>query len=267
MKQDNDLHSQLLKLSPTMKGEVLEKFILAALGSIPWVGGFISALVSIKTDESKNKSDELQTKWLKEHENKLVHLGITIKDIIGRFESLGDEINERIQSQEYLDIVRKAFRVWEKSDTQQKRGYVANIISNSASTNLCSDDVIRLFIDWLDNYHEIHFLIIREIFQKPQVTRYGIWESVSGEFPQDDSAEADLFKLIIRDLSTGGVIRQERETNLYGQFVRSSSRQRRGNTLESAFEDTKPYVLTELGRQFVHYTMNDVVTRIANVSN
>jgi DNA phosphorothioation-dependent restriction protein DptG len=33
-------------------------------------------------------------------------------------------------------------------------------------------------------------------------------------------------------------------------------------TIESAFEDSKPYVLTELGKQFVHYTMNEVVTRI-----
>jgi hypothetical protein len=32
--------------------------------------------------------------------------------------------------------------------------------------------------------------------------------------------------------------------------------------MESAFEDSKPYVLTELGKQFVHYTMNEVVTRI-----
>lgn len=29
--------------------------------------------------------------------------------------------------------------------------------------------------------------------------------------------------------------------------------------MESAFEDTKPYVLTELGKQFVHYVMEDVV--------
>ena len=28
-------------------------------------------------------------------------------------------------------------------------------------------------------------------------------------------------------------------------------------------EASKPYVLTELGKQFVHYTMNEVVTRIA----
>jgi len=32
--------------------------------------------------------------------------------------------------------------------------------------------------------------------------------------------------------------------------------------MESAFEDTKPYVLTELGKQFVHYTMNEVVARL-----
>jgi len=32
--------------------------------------------------------------------------------------------------------------------------------------------------------------------------------------------------------------------------------------MESAFEDTKPYVLTELGKQFVHYTMSEVVGRL-----
>jgi hypothetical protein len=32
--------------------------------------------------------------------------------------------------------------------------------------------------------------------------------------------------------------------------------------MESAFEDSKPYVLTELGKQFVHYTMSEVVGRI-----
>ena len=33
--------------------------------------------------------------------------------------------------------------------------------------------------------------------------------------------------------------------------------------MESAFEDTRPYVLTELGKQFVHYTMNEIVPRLA----
>lgn len=71
---------------------------------------------------------------------------------------------------------------------------------------------------------------------------------------------------MIRDLTTGSVIRQERDTNQLGQFVRKKPQRRSGitpTTLESAFEDTKAYVLTELGRQFVHYTMNEVVTRVS----
>jgi hypothetical protein len=34
--------------------------------------------------------------------------------------------------------------------------------------------------------------------------------------------------------------------------------------MESTFEDSKPYVLTELGKEFVHYTMNEVVKRISD---
>jgi hypothetical protein len=33
-------------------------------------------------------------------------------------------------------------------------------------------------------------------------------------------------------------------------------------TMESAFEDTKGYELTELGQQFVHYAMTDLPLRI-----
>lgn len=33
--------------------------------------------------------------------------------------------------------------------------------------------------------------------------------------------------------------------------------------MKSAFDDEKGYELTELGRWFVHYTMNELVPRIA----
>jgi hypothetical protein len=32
--------------------------------------------------------------------------------------------------------------------------------------------------------------------------------------------------------------------------------------MKSAFDDVEQYELTELGRHFVHYTMNEVVPRI-----
>ena len=261
------LRAELAKTNPTRKRRAIEKFFLAALGSIPWVGGFLSAAAAFKVEEASLKSNSLQTEWLEEHQGKLQALQETLAEIQRRFETLGPTIDERIQSEEYLGLVRKAFRVWDESDTEEKRRYTANVVTNSAGTRVCSDDVIRLFIDWLELYHEAHFAVIREIFQNPGSTRFDIWSGIYGETPREDSAEADLYKMLIRDLNVGGVIRQIRDTNEAGQFIRKRSKRTRpghaSTTMESAFEDSKPYVLTELGKQFVHYTMNEVVTRIA----
>ncbi len=41
-------------------------------------------------------------------------------------------------------------RAWDRADTDDKRRFVANLVSNASGTQLTSDDVIRLFIDWLD---------------------------------------------------------------------------------------------------------------------
>jgi len=159
----------------------------------------------------------------------------------------------------------RAFRTWDRAETDDKRRYVANLVTNAAGARLCSDDVVRLFVDWLNLYHEIHFAVVREIYRNPGSTRFEIWEALYGAPTRDDSAEADLYRLLIRDLSTGEVIRQERETTGDGRFVRKRAARNRklsSGTIESAFEDSKPYVLTELGKQFVHYTMNEVVQRI-----
>lgn len=262
------LRTELAKSEPTRRRRVIEKFILAALGSIPWVGGFLSAAADYKVEEGSLKQDSLQTQWLEEHQAKISALRDTLQEIQNRFESMGSAVDERIQSEEYLGLVRKAFRAWDEADTDEKRRYAANIVTNSAGTRVCSDDVVRLFLDWLELYHEAHFAVIREIFDNPGSTRFDIWSGIYGETPREDSAEADLFKLLMRDLSTGGVVRQARDVNESGQFVRKRPQRTRGSsspsTMESAFEDTKPYVLTELGKQFVHYTMNEVVTRIGD---
>ena len=260
------LRTELAKSEPTRRKRIIEKFVLAVLGSIPWVGGFLSAAASYKAEEGTVRQDSLQTQWLEEHHTKIMSLKETLLEIEHRFEALGAAIDERIQSDEYLGLVRKAFRAWDNADTDEKRRYAANLVTNAAGTRVCSDDVLRLFLDWLELYHEAHFAVVRHIFQNPGSTRFDIWSHLYGDLPREDSAEADLFKLLIRDLSTGGVIRQERDVNQLGQFVRKTpQRTRRGHaptTMESAFDDIKPYVLTELGKQFVHYTMSEAVTRI-----
>jgi len=267
--QDSEIErirKEIARASPSKRREAFKKFFLAALGSIPWVGGFLSAAADITMGDEESKTDTLQSEWLEEHQDKISRLYGTLQAVSERFESLGHEIDERIQTEEYLDLVRRAFRAWDRADTDEKRRYVANIVTNAAGTRITSDDVIRLFIDWLDTYHEAHFAVIQQIYHHPRISRYDIWDAIHGEFPREDSAEADLFRLLIRDLSTGGVIRQERDTTINGQFLRKPRTKRRGlapATMESAFEETKPYVLTELGKQFVHYAMTEIVPRIS----
>ncbi|MFH1023074.1 MAG: hypothetical protein V1809_06765 [Planctomycetota bacterium] len=261
------IKTEIAKLTPSGRRRFFEKFLLAALGSIPWVGGFISTIASLKTESVDIKADDMRTRWLNEHHRKMTLLAGTLNDISTRFESIGEQIDARIENEGYLNLVRRAFRTWDQADTEEKRKYVANLVTNAGGTKLCSDDVIRLFIDWLNLYHEAHFAVIRTIYKDSGVTRYDIWMEIHGQIVREDSAEADLFKLLIRDLSTGGVIRQERETTVDGRFLRKHPRRSRGHaptTMESAFEDANPYVLTALGQQFVHYAMTEAVRRIGS---
>lgn len=241
--------------------------VAAALGSIPWIGGVLSAAIALNAEGGQEKLDEMQKLWLHEHEEKIKKLGQTLSSILNRVDALGEETAKRVESEEYIALIRKGFKTWDRVETEEKREFIRKLLSNAGGTKLCSDDVVRLFIDWIDQYHEIHFKVIREIYQDPGVTRARIWEAIQGEQPRDDSAEADLFKLLIDDLSQGHVIRQERETNQHGQFIVKRRKGPRVRTpastvLKSPFDDEKPYVLTELGKQFVHYTMEEIVPRI-----
>jgi hypothetical protein len=64
--------------------------------------------------------------------------------------------------------------------------------------------------------------------------------------------------------------RQSRESDALGRFKKKTTPPRpqsASSKLESASEDTKQYVLTELGKQFVHYTMNELVARLSGESS
>src|SRR5262249_13290440 len=104
-----------------------------------------------------------------------------------RFQKLGEEIHGRLESEEYLTLIRKTFRQWDQADTQQKRQLLVHLIVNAAGTRICHDDILRLFLDWIDSYHEAHFAVIQQIYKNPGPTRYDIWVSVYGEpVPRDD---------------------------------------------------------------------------------
>lgn len=253
------------------KGRKYKRFVMAALGSIPWIGSYLSilgAVAGLSAEFDQEKLNDLLKLWIEEHQPKLEELKQTISDISTRLDGLGEEIQKRIESPEYLSLVRNAFRAWDEAETAEKREYIKRLISNAGATTICPDDLVRLFISWINSYHESHFAVIKEIYKNPGITRGQIWDNLhpNTERPPDNSSQAGLFGYLIRELSIGGVIHQEKDENDRGQYMRKTlayhNKGITSQTMESPFEDTKPYVLTELGKEFIQYVLNDVVQRL-----
>jgi len=241
------------------------RFMLSALSGIPWVGGVLSATASLQAETDQSKVNELQRQWLREHQRKLALLGRDLTEIVQRVDEIGPAAGDRLEDPAFLSLVEQAFKTWDRAATEEKRDLLKKTLSNAAGTTLCSDDIVRLFIEWIDRYHEAHFAVVREVYRDPGITRAEIWQQIHGAPVREDSAEADLFKLLMRDLSTGGVARQHRETTATGEFIRKragSTRGRSSSVMKSAFDAGEPYELTELGKQFVHYALTDLVPRI-----
>ena len=239
---------------------------MAALGIIPWVGSLLGAAATLSSENEQDVMTKLLFLWIKEHEVKLKELGITLNSIFTRFESFGDRIKERIDSEEYLSLIRMTFKKWDESATFEKKEMLRKLITNAGGISIVQDDWVRMFLNWIELYHELHFQIIAQIHKNPGITRKTMWMNIKGKIPMDSSAEADMFKLLIDDLTRGRVIRQKRNVNSRGQFLKKTP-QRGVNTsiiMDSPFDDIDPYVLTELGVGFVQYVMNELTPQIEN---
>ncbi len=240
-------------------------------GIIPFAGGVVSGAASAWSEKESENFHKIVAAWLKLQEEEIKEIGQTLFEVMIRLDLNDEKINERVKSPEYLGLIKKCFRDWSAAESEDKRILIRNLLSNSAASNLSTDDIVRLFIEWIEKYSESHFKIIKEIYKYSDtgITRYNVWMNLHGELVREDSSEADLFKLIIHDLTVGHVIRQYRPTDYHGNFIKMNLKRTSisSSTYTSAFENSKPYVLTELGKQFVHYTMNEIVPRISEGNN
>ena len=238
---------------------------LQTAGSVPIIGGLLTAAASAWSEHEQNKVNRFFEQWLRMLRDELQEKETTIIEIMTRVDLQDEKIAQRVESKEFQSLVRKTFRDWAGVESEAKRIYVRNILANAASVTTTSDDVVRMFIDWIANYSELHFNVIAVIYNTNGISRGAIWHKLGKEPVREDSADADLYRLLIRDLSTGGVIRQHRETDYQGNFIKQPAKRTGGNakmTLTSAFDDTDSYELTQLGQQFVHYAMTDLPPRI-----
>lgn len=254
-------------LSSSGKGMAARAAINALSGAIPVIGGLLSAGAGYWSEKEQEEVTNLLKQWIQMLEDELREKGQTIAEIVARIDMHEESVKQRVESPEYQALLKKAFRNWSSVDTEYKRQRLRNILANAAAAQTTSDDVVRLFIDWIDLYSDFHFEVIGEIYRSQGITRGEIWRNLKKPNVREDSAEADLYKMLIRDLSTGSVIRQHRETDYAGNFVRKQPARRSPpghapTTAKSAFDDVEPYELTDLGRQFVHYAMNEIVAKI-----
>jgi len=254
---------------PTEKNTLVPKIIRGGLdlaSIIPGVGGVFSAISSAWSEHDQDRANDFFKAWLKMLSDEIKEQEKTFVEILMRLDLQDDKINSRIHSPEYQSLMKKAFRDWAAAESEEKRKLARNILSNAAATQIVTDDVIKMFLDWLRSYSELHFQVISSVYNTSGITRGGIWKKLGKPIVKEDSADADLYKLLIRDLSTGGIIRQHVERDYDGNVILKTPGKQKGSTGQktpvSAFDDNEPYELTQLGQQFVHYAMTELPLKI-----
>lgn len=248
------------------KGKIGRAGLNAVSGMIPFVGGILSAIASSWSEREQEHANNMLRQWIQMLEDELREKGKTIAEVIARLDMQNEETLTRVESEPYQALLKKSFRKWSSIDSESKREKIRNILSNAAATRIVSDDVVKLFIDWIETYSDFHFEVIGQIYQNEGITRGGVWENLGRQRVPENSADADLYRMLIRDLSMGGVVRQHRETDYHGNFVKkvapSTPKGQGSRTMISAFDRSERYELTELGKQFVHYAMNELAPRL-----
>src|SRR5690554_5044316 len=252
------------------KGKRVAKYSRGALqaigGAVPFAGGVFSAIAGAWSEAEQERVNRFFEHWVRMLQDELKEKEETIIEIMARLDLQDEEIAERVESREYQSLVKKTFREWAGAESEEKRVYIRNILSNAAASSVSSDDVVRMYIDWINQYSEMHFQVIGAIYNSGGIIRGGVWRKIGKGPVREDSADADLYKLLFRDLSTGGIIRQHREIDRFGNFVPKPVKRRpRGSGPKppvSAFDESEGYELTGLGQQFVHYAMSELPPKI-----
>jgi hypothetical protein len=266
---DDPKSGDVPELPHGMKGGMTTRAVLnTASGAIPFAGGLLSAIAGAWSERDQNRVNDFLHHWIQMIAAEMREKERTILEIMARVDMRNEDTAERVESPAYQALLRKAFRDWAGAESEEKRVLIRNLLTNAASITLTSDDVVKLFLDWIKTYSEFHFAVVGAIYNSAGITRGGVWEKLNRAPVREDSSEADLFRLLFRDLSTGGIIRQHRETDYRGNFLakrpqRSPSSSRgQTKTMKSAFDDGDQYELTALGEQFVHYAMTDLPPKL-----
>ncbi len=200
--------------------------------------------------------------WLLLNDEDLEAFRAMLLEVFHSFNLRKKAVRERVESREYVRLVKRAIARYSIIDSEIKRHLVKNVLANAAVLTLSPDALLERFIDWIEDFGEDYFRVIKTVDDNPGITRKKIWLTLNNELPSEDSAAADTYRLLIHDLSTNQIIRQPRKKDYQGMFLKKSPSNKKAATtslgvLTSAFDDQKAYALTELGKQMVRYLLHE----------
>lgn len=250
------------------KGSAVARGALdVAGGALPFFGGLLSAASSAWSEREQKRINDAIERFLKMLFEDMREKERTLAEVVARLDMHDEEVASRVESPEYQLLLRKAFRDWAGGESEDKRIFIRNLLANAAASKVQSDDVVNMFLQWIKNYSELHFAVVSQIYNNAGITRGEVWRRLGKKEVRENSSDADLYKLLFRDLSTGGIVRQHRETDYMGNFIAKKPARPSGprggmKVMKSAFDEEEQYELTKLGQDFVHYVMTDIPPKL-----
>jgi hypothetical protein len=210
------------------------------------------------TEADQAKVAGLFQNWLKLQAAEITQIGTILYAVISRLDLENAKITERIESPAYLQLVKRAFRDWSTAESEEKNHLISNLLVKAATSSLCSDDVVRLFLKWIEDCSTGHLAVFKEISKHSGLTRKQIWSALHSSTVPEESAETDLYRTYVSDLTMNHLIRQHRLKDYYGNYIQERRKKPAPGqkVSSSAFDDERQYELTELGVWFGSYTLS-----------
>src|ERR1700732_3267090 len=155
---DGEVTSGVPEVPKGSKGAGVPRIILnAASGAIPFAGGILSAAASAWSERDQQRVNEFLHHMIEMLQAEMLEKEQTIREVTARSDMNDEKVSERIKSPEYQALLRKAFRDWAGAESEQKRIYIRNILSNAAAETIASVDVVQRLVYCFNNYWGLHF--------------------------------------------------------------------------------------------------------------
>jgi len=150
-KNKEQLGAELEQALTSGAGPTVGRFALSVLsGALPGVGGLVAGAAGAWSEKEQARFNRIFTTWLKLQEDEIKEIGQTIMEIMVRLDLNDPRIQARVESPEYLALLKKSFRDWSAAESEVKRRLIRDLLANAAATQVGSDDVVRMFIQWID---------------------------------------------------------------------------------------------------------------------